>query len=125
MATITNTLARRRRSLVTAAMLAGLIVAGTTMTISTAIAAPAPSVAVHYSAAELATSQGVRALYLRIAAAALKVCGGRPDMTDPIAVAWSRGCQKYVIEQAVRSVGNPTLVVLQATRAEMLPYRAQ
>lgn len=122
MTAVTNTSSLKLRPWVTAAMLAGLIIVGT----STAIGASAqePSVVVHYAASDLATTQGAHALYLRIAAAAQQVCGGRPNTTDPIAVAWSRGCQNYAIEQAVRAVGNPTLIALQ-THGEMLAYRAQ
>lgn len=127
MNTATITSSPKLRPLLTAAMLAGLIVAGTTAAISTAIAEPAPepSIVVQYPASDLTTPQGIRALYLRIAAAAEQVCGGKPGMTDPIAVAWSRGCQKVVIERAVQAVGNPELATLHATHGEMLAYRVQ
>ena len=73
--------------------------------------ADVPTVTLTFHAADLATEQGVRSLYRRIAWAAREVC---PDY-DPFdrfeanQPSRSQACQQRAISDAVRQIGNPRL----------------
>jgi UrcA family protein len=76
-------------------------------------AADAPSVVVHYADLNLATEQGARALYQRIAIAAWNVCPVE-DNRDLRAAAERRTCREQAIARAVRDVGTPLLAAVYA-----------
>jgi UrcA family protein len=74
-----------------------------------------PSMKVSYSALDLATDEGARNLYGRIAKAARAVC---PDegVRDLNTFAFARTCQAEAIARAVRDVRNPRLAALYSAR---------
>jgi UrcA family protein len=86
---------------------------------SMAHAAPAtddvPSVTVQYSAFDLASDEGARNLYRRIANAAQAVC---PDANphDLNGFVRSKSCQAEAIARAVRDVHSPRLAAVYSTR---------
>jgi len=97
------------------AALAAGIVAAAAVGVSAAAtpAADAPSVVVHYADLNLATEQGARTLYRRIAIAAWNVC---PDAAnrDLRATAERLACRDQAIARAVRDVGTPLLAAVYA-----------
>ena len=97
------------------AALAAGIVAATAVGVSAAAipAADAPSVVVHYADLDLASEQGARALYRRIASAAWNVCP-EVDNRNLKASAESRTCREQAIARAVRDVGTPLLAAVYA-----------
>jgi UrcA family protein len=104
----------RRMGLRIAAMAAGIVAAAATGVSAAATpAADAPSVVVHYADLNLATEQGARVLYRRIAIAAWNVC---PDAgnRDLQALAERRACREQAIARAVRDVGTPLLAAVYA-----------
>jgi UrcA family protein len=105
----------RRRNTVRMATLVGYFIAASATGVAAA-ASPAtdvPSVVVRYADLDLATDQGVRTLYTRIARAALKVCPDAP-ISDLNAVAQARTCQRQAIARAVRDVNRPMLAAVYA-----------
>jgi UrcA family protein len=97
-----------------AALLAGIVAAAATGVSAAATpAAEPPSVVVHYADLNLATEQGARALYRRIAIAAWNVCP-HADNRDLIAAAVSRACREQAIARAVQEVGTPLLAAVHA-----------
>ncbi len=96
----------------------GAFAAAVTLTSAGAVAAqPAadrPSMAVHYTATDLATDKGLRALYSRIARAAEQVCpayiqGGLAFQAEHRVVA---ACRQQAIALAMRQIGSPRLAAL-------------
>jgi UrcA family protein len=79
-------------------------------------AAPAeetvPTLAVHYTSDALATDEGARALYHRIARAAEQVCPS-DDRLVPTAV---RECRQQAISAAVEKIHNQRLAAVQAAQ---------
>ncbi len=111
MTTATSRLTSFRRSLA----LAGAIVAAGMATSSFAASAPgAPAVAVRYDDLNLATPQGVNALYRRISLAARQVC---PDFysRDLVMVAAAKSCQAEAVAHAVNETHNAQLASLHAS----------
>ncbi|HUL45721.1 MAG TPA: UrcA family protein [Steroidobacteraceae bacterium] len=78
-----------------------------------AASAAAPSATVHYSALDLSTEQGSRALYGRIVSAAYRVCLP-DDIRDLHAMDQARECRRQAIAQAVRDVNSPMLASVYA-----------
>jgi UrcA family protein len=80
-------------------------------------AAPAesdiPSLAIHYSNDALATDEGARALYHRIAMAAEQVCPSDERLV-PVAV---RECRQQAIATAVDKVHNQRLAAVYASHS--------
>ncbi|HJS88893.1 MAG TPA: UrcA family protein [Steroidobacteraceae bacterium] len=76
-------------------------------------AVDAPEVTVSYSARELASEQGTRALYRRIRTAAQSVCPGW-DSHDLDEWAASRECQSQAVARAIGQIGNARLAALHA-----------
>jgi UrcA family protein len=74
-----------------------------------------PAVTVSYGDLNLSTPEGALTLYRRIAKAANQVCGGNPDIRDPLAVRLSRLCRQAAMTRAVQAVGNARLAALLAT----------
>jgi UrcA family protein len=103
----------RHRTAVRIAMLVGSIItaaaAGNACAAGTAT--EVPSVVVRFADLDLATDQGVRSLYARIARAAHAVC---PDarIRDLNAASQSRACQQQAIARAVREVNTPLLAAV-------------
>lgn len=97
------------------AALAGYIIAAAAAGVAGAAtpATDAPSVVVSYADLNLATEQGVRTLYTRIAVAARRVCPDAPNR-DLRAVAEARSCQRQAISRAVHYVGTPLLAAVYA-----------
>ena len=106
---------RRRRTTVRMAALVGYFVAATATGIAGAAstADDVPSVVVRYADLDLATDQGVRVLYARIAHAASAVCPDVP-ISDLHALALSRACQQQAIARAVHAVNSPLLAAVDA-----------
>lgn len=71
---------------------------------------------VYYTAHDLATEQGTRALYRRIVNAAAEVCPGA-DSLFPDAAAKSKECQRAAIAQAIGQVGSARLAAIDARAA--------
>jgi len=69
----------------------------------------APKLVVHYSAASLATENGVRRLYSRLVSAAEKVCG---DSETHIPNASVLACRKQAVTDAVAQIHNTRLAEL-------------
>ncbi|HTY51010.1 MAG TPA: UrcA family protein [Steroidobacteraceae bacterium] len=72
-----------------------------------------PSVAVRYSASDLATTAAADALYRRIQSAAAKVCPDA-DLADLARYRVARQCREQAIERAVESVHSPLLAAVSA-----------
>jgi UrcA family protein len=68
---------------------------------------------VYYTAHDLATEQGTRALYRRIVSAAEEVCPGS-DSLYPDVVAKSKECQRAAIARAIGEVGSARLAAIDA-----------
>jgi UrcA family protein len=73
----------------------------------------APRVSVYYSFNDLATEEGTRALYHRIARAAQSVCPSY-DALDLQAWSASRECQRQAVSRAVKQIGNARLAAVYA-----------
>jgi UrcA family protein len=80
---------------------------------ATTPAADVPSATVRFGDLNLATEQGARTLYRRIAMVAKQVCpdGGSRDLSR---LAHAQACQKQAIERAVREVNSPHLAAAYA-----------
>jgi UrcA family protein len=76
-------------------------------------AGDAPQATLHYSARDLTSEQGTRALYQRIRTAARSVCPGW-DSRDLAAVAASRECQRRAVTRAVGQIGNARLAAVHS-----------
>jgi UrcA family protein len=97
-----------------AALATGIVALGVAgVSAAAAPATAAPSAVVHYADLDLATEQGARALYRRIAIAAETVCPAA-DNRDLAAAAESRSCREQAIARAVRDVGTPLLAAVYA-----------
>ena len=76
---------------------------------------------VYYKFSELATDEGARALYRRIAEAAAMACPPE-DSRRPDETAVSRECQRQAIERAVARIDNARLAAIFAHK--LWRYRA-
>jgi UrcA family protein len=102
----------RRGTAVRVAMLLGSIITAAAGSASAAgTVTDVPSVVVRFADVDLATDQGVRSLYARIARAAHVVCPDAP-VGDLNAAAQSRACQQQAIARAVREVNAPLLAAV-------------
>jgi UrcA family protein len=103
----------RRRTAMRVAMLVGSIITAAAAGVADAAGAATevPSVVVRFTDVDLATDQGVRSLYTRIARAAHAVCPDAP-IRDLNAAAQSRACQQQAIARAVREVNTPLLAAI-------------
>jgi len=113
MTTATSKLTALHRSLALAGALAAALCAPGAF--AAAQTDNVPTLTVRYSDLNLASSEGVDALYRRIANAASKVC---PDtgIRDLTSLAAARQCQVEAIARAVQQVNNPKLAVVYAAR---------
>ena len=68
---------------------------------------------VYFTAHDLASEQGIRALYRRIVAAAEEVCPGS-DSLYPDVVNKSKECQRAAIARAIGQIGSARLAALDA-----------
>jgi UrcA family protein len=105
-----------RQSRVRALVLVGCVLGiGTSMVQAAPAAADVPSVAVQYSTWDLASDEGARNLYSRIASAARTVC---PDSNsrDLNEYARSKSCRSEAIARAVHDVRSPRLAAVYSTR---------
>jgi UrcA family protein len=106
-----------RRSHVQALVLAGCVFCiGSNMAYAAPATADVPSIAVSYSALDLATDEGARNLYSRIAAAGRAVCP-QADFRNLSAYARAKTCQSEAIARAVRDVRSPRLAAVYSARA--------
>ena len=118
MLTATSRIAARLRAATTSAALAAcLAAAGGVATARAALPEQPPSVRVDYGDLNLATQQGSRELYDRIASAARQVCGPA-DPRDLEALAAAHACKARAIAQAVRDVNNPNLAATFAANVK-------
>jgi UrcA family protein len=72
-----------------------------------------PSETVHYSAQDLATSSGTRALYVRLASAARAVCP-KAETGDLATFKASRRCQHQAMSRAVQTIDATQLTQMLA-----------
>lgn len=96
-----------------------LLAASASVDAQAADAGPAeavPTLTVTYTAIDLATERGARALYERIVKAARDVCP-RYDSVDLVTAQYSWACQRRAIAAAIRQIHSPRLAALQALRA--------
>lgn len=96
-----------------AVLAAGVLVGPLGVAHAAAPAQEAPTLVVSYGDLNLASADGARALYHRIAAAARQVCPF-PDSRNLQQVSAAEGCRAAAIERAVRDINNPQLVAFQA-----------
>ena len=80
-----------------------------------AAAADVPKLEVSYTKRDIATEQGARALYRRIATAARQVCPRGEGSIVPKLNDISRTCIRDAIARAVREVNSPRLAEVEAT----------
>lgn len=73
-----------------------------------------PSVRVSYAGLDLASDEGARILYRRIASAAERVCEN-PGSRELTATWASRRCERKAIARAIAQVGNPKLAAILAS----------
>jgi UrcA family protein len=73
-----------------------------------------PSVAIRYSAADLANDDTVRALYHRIVKAAEQVCPQVQTGTMLVSAA-VRQCREQAVEHTVQKINDPRLAALHAS----------
>ena len=76
-------------------------------------AAAAPATTVYYNFSDLATDQGTRALYQRIARAAQAVCPSS-DALDLETWSISRECQQQAVARAIGQIHNDRLAAVYA-----------
>lgn len=76
----------------------------------------APSLVVSYDDLNLASEQGVLALYRRLSDAARRVCP-LENSHDLGEFMRSRACRSEALARAVRAVNNPQLAAVQAARS--------
>ncbi|MFZ0497769.1 MAG: UrcA family protein [Steroidobacteraceae bacterium] len=108
----------RPRAFTAALTALGVLAAGTLLASPSVASAHAPSanglqMNVYYSARDLATEQGTRALYRRIVGAAQEVCPGS-DSLYPDVVNRSKECLQTAIARAVGQIGSPQLAAINA-----------
>jgi len=108
-----NTMGRPRGLAGRVAVLAACLLAGPLGVAQAAPARDVPQVVVSYGDLDLSSSDGVRELYRRIAAAAGEVCP-YADARELGQVAVNRACRNAAISRAVRQVNSPQLVALRA-----------
>lgn len=96
-----------------AAVLAISLLAASLGVAHAAPAQDAPQVVVAYGDLDLSSSDGVRALYARISAAAAEVCP-YPDARELGQAMVNRSCRNAAISRAVREVKSPQLAALRA-----------
>jgi len=103
----------RARALVLMGCVLGI---GSSMAYATPATDDVPSVAVKYSALDLATDDAASMLFTRIATAAQAVC---PDASprNLSAYAHSKMCQSEAIARAVHDVRSPRLAAVYSVRA--------
>lgn len=98
----------------------------TSVALSTPSRAEAPSQVVRYADLNLATPDGVSALYSRIQAAAWKVCGEIVAPHNGPTATENGKCRRTLIDVAVRQVDKPALTALHAgKKAEVTARRDQ
>ncbi len=68
---------------------------------------------VYFTAQQLSTEQGTRAVYRRIVRAAEEVCPGY-DALDPDVVNRSKECQRAAIARAIGQIGSARLAAVDA-----------
>ncbi|MGA2191309.1 MAG: UrcA family protein [Steroidobacteraceae bacterium] len=90
-------------------LVAGCLLSTLSVPVNAASIDPAPSLVVKYDAQSLATENGARTLYRRLAAAARQVCPEESGR-DLSRLAAARQCQEESIARAVRQIHNPRLV---------------
>jgi UrcA family protein len=76
-----------------------------------------PKIEVSYTDLDIATENGARALYRRIATAARQVCPSGEGSLIPKMDAMSRTCIRESIARAVREVNSPRLAEVEAELA--------
>jgi len=75
------------------------------------------AVVVQYADLDLASHEGAKALYARIAAAADKACGGEPGAQEFSRQSSYRACYDRAVNKAVQKVGRPQVQAVHAARA--------
>lgn len=118
MLSATSRIAGRVRAATTfAALAACLAAAGGALPARAALPEQASSVRVAYGDLNLATPEGSRELYARIASAAREVCGPvDPGNLESLAAA--NDCKARAIAQAVRDVHSPNLTATFAANVK-------
>jgi UrcA family protein len=96
-----------------AVLAAGVLVVPLGLAHAATPAQAAAATVVSYGDLNLASADGTRALYHRIAAAARQVCP-LPDSRDLQQVSSAEACRAAAIERAVRDVNNQQLAAFQA-----------
>ena len=115
MASVTFTPIRSARGRI-GLLIATSVLAGAAGIANAATPAPVdavPSVAVSYSDLNIASAEGARTLYTRIAAAARQVCP-LADARDAEQVVSTHACRDAAIARAVHDINSPQLAALQA-----------
>ncbi len=103
-----------RRYTSTALLASGALLTVALLLAPTRAFASQPSVTpVYYTANDLATDRGIRALYSRIAEAAKMVCP-EADPRKLWQLSQSKACQRQAIARAVTKIANPRLTALYA-----------
>jgi UrcA family protein len=101
--------------------MAGALLAGAFPVVSSArthteiVPAATPTVVVRYEDLNLASEDGVRALYQRIVVAARLICE-KPDNRDLPGMSSTRDCRRDAVMRAVQAVNNPRLAAVHAAR---------
>lgn len=109
---------RSRRSIFAALAVASALTTAALLAAPTTASAAQPDMqvpqtTVYYSYRDLATEQGTRALYERIAKAAKTVCPGY-DSWDLTSISISKECQRQAVARAVQKVGDAHLAAVHA-----------
>jgi len=113
----TATLATTRTRFAPVAVLVGSLLAGSFAVAPVVSAQEAPAIVVKYGDLDLSTSDGARALYERITAAARLVCPNE-DSRELVLQSFNRSCREAAIERAVRSVHNTELAAVRNEHAK-------
>jgi UrcA family protein len=74
--------------------------------------AAAPQSVVSYSDLDLSRDTGAQVMLSRLQGAAMRVCGGSPDVRDLNAWNDYRACEKQAMDQAVTAVNSPMVAKL-------------
>jgi UrcA family protein len=114
MSRFTSNATCRPRALVTAFTALGVLAVA-------ALVSPTPASAaddgfqtnVYFTAHDLSTEQGTRALYRRIVNAAEEVCPGM-DSLSPAAVSMAKECERVAIARAIGQIGSARLAAVDA-----------
>lgn len=113
MTSATLTVGGRVRTATTLAAIAACLTVGALGTAR----ADSPTVAVKYTATELATEQGTLAVYRRISSAAHLVCDDE-GTSDVRRLATARACRNEAIAKAVQTVNSAKLAAVYATHQQ-------